>query len=194
MGSEAEIETPYSILFEDKMKKPQKHARNKNWKSFKKFFEADKKGLMEPFEFHGNTAIHVAAESNDPKLLTALLEMLSASERWRVLRKKNDHQNTLLHEVPYCSNVKMADVVFKFEKDLSSPEEKPLLELINDFGETPVFAAAKYGNLRMLKHMAERVVDLEKHFHREEDKISILHVAVLGQYFGVYLCLMKISS
>lgn len=165
----------------------------KKWKSFKIFFETDKKALMEPFDFHGNTAVHVAARSNDPKLLTALLEMLSASERWRVLRKKNDHQNTLLHEVPYCSNVKMADVVFKFEKDLPSPEEeisdeskRPLLEIKNDFGETPVFRAAKHGNLRVLKHMANHVVDLEKHFHREEDKTSILHVAVLGQYFATH--------
>ena len=49
----------------------------------------------------------------------------------------------------FCTRVEMAGVVFKFEKEAppeDAPEEKkglPLVEIINDSGETPLFRAAK---------------------------------------------------
>ena len=75
------------------------------------------------------------------------------------------------------------------------PEEKKqsLLELGNDLGETPIYRAAKYGKLKILKKMANYVVDMEKHFQRK-DGTSILHIAIIGQYFGESFVISSLQS
>lgn len=95
--------------------------------------------------------------------------------------------------------VEMADVVFEFEKMLQPPadeevsEEKkgPLLGFANHKGETPLFRAAKYGKLKMLKHMADHMAkhkegNIRSHLYRA-DKYCALHASVIGQYFGISL-------
>jgi len=168
----------------------QRAARGGNWRMFKKILEEDTKRLVGPFDLFGNTAIHVATRSNNPGLLRELLELLSEEERWHALRKGNCVNNTLLHEIVFCTTVEMAGVVLKFENEAAPediPEEKkrvPLLEIVNDSGETPLFRAAKLGRLKMLKYMAKHADgDIRRLFVRY-DKYSILHASILGQFFG----------
>ncbi|CAJ1933841.1 unnamed protein product [Sphenostylis stenocarpa] len=92
----------------------------------------------------------------------------------------------------------MAGVVFKFENeaapDLDVPEEKkrvPLVEIINNSGETPLFRAANLGRLKMLKYMAKHAqADIRRHFV-SYDKYSILHASILGQFFDVAIWLLN---
>ncbi|KAK7312216.1 hypothetical protein VNO77_35924 [Canavalia gladiata] len=187
--------------FDEKTVRAQRAARSENWKLFKKILEEDNKCLLENFDLFGNTAIHIATRSNNPRLLWELLEMLPQEDKWHALRKGNCVNNTLLHEIIFCTRVEMAEVVFKFEKQVKAPpnepEEKkqlPLVELTNDSGETPLFRAAKLGKLKMLKYMAKHAVgDIRRLFVRR-DKYSILHASILGQFFDVAIWLLNMDE
>ncbi|RDX58303.1 Ankyrin repeat-containing protein ITN1, partial [Mucuna pruriens] len=179
-------------MFDETTMRCQRAAMSGNWRLFKKILEEDTKCLVEPFDLFGNTAIHVATRSNNPRLLRELLEALPEKDRWQALRKGNCVNNTLLHEIIFCTTVEMASVVFKFEKEV--PEEHkglPLLELTNNSGETPLFRAAKLGKLKMLKFMAQHAqADIRTLFVRF-DKYSILHASILGQFFDVAIWLLN---
>ncbi|XP_028755255.1 uncharacterized protein LOC114714661 [Neltuma alba] len=204
-------------MFSETMREAQRAYNSKEWEKFKKIFaDNDKMYLLQDFDLCGNTAITKAVDSNDPEILKELLGKLSEEERWRVIRKKNHAGNTLLHEIAEACNVaEMADIVLDFEKtiplppelaekekaemaELSSEEKKeqeeekrrPLLEWKNLKGETPVFKAAKFGNLKMLtnfvKH-AENLPQANMKIHQESATETILHASVNGQYFDVAL-------
>ncbi|KAK7350562.1 hypothetical protein VNO77_09321 [Canavalia gladiata] len=196
-------ETP---LFDEKMKDAQKAAKANRWEEFKKIMKDDKKKLLEWFDLFGNTPIHVATRSNNPQLLKELLDMVPEEDRWQALCKENREGNIVLHEIIFCKKVQMADVVFEFEKNLKpwskeeTSEEKKgsLVEFTNHKGESPLFRAAKYGKLKMLKHMANyiatnKIGDIRTHFHRA-DQYSALHASVIGQYFDVALWLVRIDK
>ncbi|XP_054792687.1 uncharacterized protein LOC129298317 isoform X1 [Prosopis cineraria] len=195
LGSEVEKK----IKFDPKMERPQEYALHCDWVSFKTFFHNDPKALIQTFDLAGNTAIQVATRSDDPDLIRQLLDMLpDDNDRRQALRTGNAHKNTLLHQVIFCDNLEMVDTVLNYETDKKlkkiDDDEEDLLELLNDLSETPVYRAAKYGRLRMLKHMARLVDDIKKHFHRRQPKLditSILHIAIIGQHFDVALWLSK---
>ncbi|KAF7845470.1 ankyrin repeat-containing protein ITN1-like [Senna tora] len=184
--------------YKDKMEKPKRHALLKNWAAFKHFFQQDKAALLEPIDSSENTAIQVAARSNDPQLVIELLEMLQPTHRIFALRKGNAHKNTLLHQLIYCSNVNMVDALLQYHQKLTQTDaqaetEVPLLELTNELGETPVYRAAKYGRLDVLNHMATHVPlhHIHNHFPPKIHNTSILHVAIIGQYFEVAMWLIS---
>ncbi|XP_054814045.1 uncharacterized protein LOC129314590 isoform X2 [Prosopis cineraria] len=187
LGSEVEKK----IKFDPKMERPQEYALHCDWVSFKTFFHNEPKALIQTFDLAGNTAIQVATRSDDPDLIRQLLDMLpDDNDRRQALRTGNAHKNTLLHQVIFCDNLEMVDTVLNYETDKRlkkiDDDEDDLLELLNDLSETPVYRAAKYGRLRMLKHMARLVDDIKKHFHRRQPKLditSILHIAIIGQHF-----------
>ncbi|XP_028764609.1 uncharacterized protein LOC114722684 [Neltuma alba] len=185
-------------LVDPRMEEPQTFALLGKWDYFLNYFrqKAAADDLIKPFNLAGNTAIHIAARSDNPDLLRKLLDMLekaSIDHRREALREVNAHKNTLLHQVALCEEVEMVDLVLKYEKDknLAKPDDENLLELRNDLGETPVYRAAKYGRLRMLKRMAQHVENMEPHFHRTSDFTSILHIAIIGQHFDVAKWLSK---
>jgi len=170
-------------LFCEEMKEAQKAAMEKQWKEFKKIMMQKPENILKQFDLFGNTAIHVATRSH-PQLLSELLEMVpDEEERWNALCRKNVEGNTVLHEIVFSKKAKkMVDVVFRFEDQLLTPQKKPLLELTNNQGETPLFVAAMHGKLKILKYMANRVQNLGKHFRRS-DKYNALHASVIGQHF-----------
>ncbi|KAK4259056.1 hypothetical protein QN277_005431 [Acacia crassicarpa] len=195
--------------FSERIKRAQRAFRREDWRAFKEIFEEDKNDLLKDFDLFKNTAINAAARSDSPKLLQDLLEMLSEQQRWRALTKKNCEGNTLLHEIALvCRVVKMANVVFEFEKKTAASPEveeeeqekgKLLVERKNTKGETPLFRAAKFGNLKMVIHMAKYVddaqpqSDMEIHLLRRDGdtQTTILHASINDQSFDVTLWIMN---
>ena len=182
---ESDAANPY----DEKMKMPQMYYFRNQLEAFKEFFRNDPKALLEPFDLQGNTAIHIATKSDNPQLLRELLERVPQLDRRRALRILNAHGATVMHSLVSCSHVEMVDLLLSYDAEIE-PEEGPLLELKNDIGETPFYRAAKRGNLKLLKKMVNHVTDMEKHFNRDSDDTSILHIAIIGQYFGESITLL----
>ena len=68
------------------------------------------------------------------------------------------------------------------------PDERKLEDLLkaeNNLGETPIYRAVAHGQTQMAKSLAAKVRDLSSHFRRRKDEMSILHIAVIGQHFGL---------
>ncbi|KAI9124141.1 hypothetical protein K1719_005441 [Acacia pycnantha] len=211
-SSEIKIE---GDLFSDIVREAQRAYRSKEWDKFKKIFADNKVDLLKDFDLLGNTAINMAARSNNPEILKELLGNLSEEQKWRAFRKKNSQGNTLLHDIAVnCSTVAMADIVLDFERittlplpelaaeeediaELSEEEKKereeekkrPLLEWKNLKLETPVFKAAKFGNLKMLNHLVKRVDEVggDMKIHQESPGETILHASVNSLSFDVAL-------
>ena len=175
-------------LFSEEMKEAQKAAMEKQWKEFKERMVKNQGNILKQFDLFGNNAIHVATRSH-PQLLKDLIEMVPVPQRWHALCKQNGEGNTVLHEIVFSKMAKeMADVVFSFEDQLLPQEmedKRPLLEIRNKRGESPLFVAAMHGKLKILKHMANRVgsmQNLRDHFRRS-DKYNALHASIIGQHF-----------
>ncbi|KAI9124168.1 hypothetical protein K1719_005468 [Acacia pycnantha] len=190
-------------LFSDTLREAQRAYRSKEWDKFRKIFADNMVDLLKDFDLLGNTAITMAARSNNPEILKELLGNLSEEQKWRAFRKKNSQGNILLHDIAVnCSTVAMADIVLDFERttpfpaELATEEEKeeteeekrrPLLEWKNLKRETPVFKAAKFGNLKMLSHLVTRVDGGDMKIHQESSGETILHASVNNQSFDVAL-------
>jgi len=186
-------------LFCEETKEAQKAAMEKRWKDFKKKMMENRGIILTKFDLLGNTAIHVATRSN-PELVREMIEMVPEAERWHALCKPNGEGNTVLHEIVFSKKaMEMAEVVFRFEEQLvprEMEEKKPLVELRNNRGETPLFVAAMHGKLKILRYMANRVgtVDNLRNHFRRSDKYNALHASVIGQHFrtsfiSLYTCL-----
>ncbi|KAK7245568.1 hypothetical protein RIF29_40415 [Crotalaria pallida] len=175
----------------EKMKKPYILAKIYDWQGFKEFFCKHKDLLNKQIDLHQSTPFHYAAHCGSPRMYEEMLEMVDPLDMQRVLRMQDDMGNTPLHEVAFTGEVEMTDCILKYE-DKESQQYESLLGMRNYLGETPVYRAAALGKTNLLKHFVQDLgVDLSGHFHRTGDKMSILHTAVIDQFFGTALWLLK---
>ncbi|KAI9123895.1 hypothetical protein K1719_005195 [Acacia pycnantha] len=208
MGKESsEIEIEGGNMFSETMRRAQDAYWIYDWKAFKQIFEQDKTELLNHFDLFEDTPISIAIRSDKPNLLKDLLNMLSGEERWVAFTKPNCRGNTLLHNIALRKrlSIKMGDVILDFEKEEAAalPEEErkkrgpKLLEMKNESGETPLFRAAAFGNLKMLKHLVEEHIIAEQaeddlfKIHQYSKTETILHACINGQHFDVALWIIS---
>ncbi|XP_020989838.1 uncharacterized protein LOC107468162 [Arachis duranensis] len=175
----------------EKMKKAYILAKRYEWEEFGKFFRENKELLDKEIDLHKSTAFHYAAHCGRPSMYKEMLEMVDDPVGIQhVLRLQDDMGNTPLHEVAFVGEVEMTDHILKYNDD-DSEQFKPLLFMKNNLGETPVYRAAALGKTKLLQHFVCVLnIDLSPHFHRN-DSMSILHTAVIDQFFGTALWLLK---
>ncbi|KAK7306477.1 hypothetical protein VNO77_44420 [Canavalia gladiata] len=169
------------------MKKPYKRAKRYDWEGFGRFFRKHKSLLDKQIDLHQSTPFHYAAHCGNPGMYREMLEMVDKSDIKRVLRLQDDMGNTPLHEVAFTGEVKMTESILEYEEeDEGSTQYQPLLEIRNKLGETPVYRAAALGKTELLEFFLDtKRVDPHIHFHRTVDNMSILHTAVIDQFFGL---------
>jgi ankyrin repeat protein len=175
----------------EKMKEPYILAKRYNWKGFLEFFLEHKELLDKQIDLHQSTPFHYAAHCGSSEMYNEMLARIDPKEMQHVLRMQDDMGNTPLHEVAFTGEVEMTKSILKKEEETMSEQfPKPLLELRNILGETPVYRAAALGKTNLINYFVEELgVDLRDHFHRTEDNKSILHTAVIDQFFGFFLTL-----
>ncbi|KAK4259061.1 hypothetical protein QN277_005435 [Acacia crassicarpa] len=204
----SEIEIEGGNMFSETMRRAHVAYRNSDWKTFKQIFEQDKTELLNHFDLFEDTPISIAIRSGNPKLLKDLLNMLSGEERWVAFTKPNCRRNTLLHNMAMRKrrlSVQMTEVILDFEKEdeAALPEEErkkrrpKLLERKNESGETPLFRAAAFGNLEMLKHVVQDHIKAEEaegdlfKIHQYSETETILHACINAQHFDVALWIIS---
>ncbi|KAL9444406.1 hypothetical protein AB3S75_017570 [Citrus x aurantiifolia] len=148
------------------------------------------KELLDYRTTSGDSAIHIAAAMEDPRLIQEFLERLTPETRLGVLKQKDKFGNTGLHEASVVENYDVASILVDFSRK-SGDAYKGLVEARNRLGETPVYRAAALGKTKLLQILTEQVGDSRCHFHRQKDNMTILHMAVLGQHFETAIWLLN---
>nr|XP_048322769.1 uncharacterized protein LOC125418166 isoform X2 [Ziziphus jujuba var. spinosa] len=171
------------------MTRPYRAAMEGKLGEVKIFYEKYPERLQAPLTVNGNTAIHIAVFIRDMKLLKSLLQILKSQseesppfpilgdkeEEESLFEVKNLHGQTALHLAAADGNLEALNL-------LLCKDEK-LLNIRNDRGETPLFVAASYGKTEAVKYLYRRIKEDKKPHVERKDKTSILHVAILGEYF-----------
>ncbi|XP_020232331.1 uncharacterized protein LOC109812717 isoform X2 [Cajanus cajan] len=180
------------IALIEKMKKPYIMAKRCDWESFRKYFRKHKELLDKQVDLHHSTPLHYAAHCGNPEMYKEMLGLVREEDIKRVLRLQDDMGNTPLHEVAFTGEVEMTKSILEYEEKPGSDQYQPLLEMRNHLGETPVYRAAALGKTDLLAYfLLVCRVDTANHFHRTADKMSILHTAVIDQFFGTALWLLR---
>jgi len=174
----------------ERMKRPYIMAKRYDWEGFRKFFCEHKNLLDKQIDLHHSTPFHYAAHCGNPEMYKEMIEWVGEGDIKRVLRLQDDMGNTPLHEVAFTGEVEMTKSILEHEEEAGSDQYQALIEMRNNLGETPVYRAAALGKTDLLIFFLEDCqVDPNIHFHRQEDKMSILHTAVIDQFFGSSLSL-----
>ena len=171
------------------LRKPYLAALGGQWDVMKSFFEENENRaqLCSQMTVEKDTAFHIAAYSEGKGLLQHLVELLPAYSLFEALNKKNTHGNNTFHEVAATDGVETAEFLVEKLQEVNRPDEgrlEDLLKAANKLGETPIYRAVAHGQTKMAKYLATKVGDLSTHFRRGDD-MSILHIAVIGQRFGL---------
>ncbi|KAK8349962.1 hypothetical protein V6Z12_A06G177200 [Gossypium hirsutum] len=159
-------------------------------------YKQNHEALFNPITVCGDTMFHVAAYRGSEAMLQTLVELVPQTKRREVLKMKNVYGNTVLHELVTTAQAEAADLLMKevlFSDGLNHEdyirEREEILADRNKLGETPLFRAVEYGNMSMVKYLAIQIEgmggNLHKHYTRDHDGLSILHIAVIGQHFGL---------
>ncbi|KAL2341021.1 hypothetical protein Fmac_008961 [Flemingia macrophylla] len=175
-----------------KMKKPYIMAKRYEWESFREYFRKHRELLDKQIDLHHNTPLHYAAHCGNPEMYREMLGLVDSDDVKRVLRLQDDMGNTPLHEVAFTGEVEMTKSILEHDELPGSEQYQPLLEMRNNLGETPVYRAAALGKTNLLCLFLQQLnVDPTIHFHRTGDRMSILHTAVIDQFFGTALWLLR---
>ncbi|GFZ03265.1 hypothetical protein Acr_15g0018730 [Actinidia rufa] len=135
-------------------------------------------GPLHTSSIHKDTILHMATYYGKSELALNLLEMLPDSESDK-LTMENDTGNTMLHEAANSDKI----VPVAMEMLRKAPK---LLGMRNKYGETALFVAARYGQMKMFKFLDKQGEEGErKTFYQKKDQTTILHAAIIHGHFGV---------
>ncbi|XVF71550.1 hypothetical protein PTKIN_Ptkin12aG0047000 [Pterospermum kingtungense] len=200
MAKEIDISKPEMINF-DEMREAYAKVLKNDAQGLKGIYQKNPDAIFNQITACRDTIFHIAAYRGCKEVLKVLVTMVAQSKKRQLLKMKNIHGNTILHEVATTTNVKAAYVLIgellysdgsqNHESDIREREE--ILSDRNKLGETPLFRSAEYGNKTMVMYLAsevERVGNLQDHYKRY-DGVSILHIAVISQRFETAIWLLN---
>ena len=171
-----------------RLRKPYLAVLKGEWDTMRDYFKKNPKDLFFPLSIVKDTAFHIAAYSEGKELLQCLVDLVERpSSLFEALQMKNIHGNNTFHEVAITERVERAEFLVKKLQRVYGPNVGKLEELLKDTAfhiETPIYRAVALGQTKMAKYLATKVGDLSYHFGRN-DHMSILHIAVIGQHFGL---------
>ncbi|BFG27410.1 hypothetical protein CerSpe_136840 [Prunus speciosa] len=188
----------------EELKLPYDLAMENDWEGMKRYYVDNRQNLNCPMTVDEDTALHIVAsccrsKSQGKQVLEFLINLLPPSydERCKAVRVPNKLGNNVLHEVAMSGNLEAATfLVRNFNKPTSNEENStlPLIDIRNELGESPLYRAAALGHPDLVQFFAEKLEEnpenLRRHFHRN-DRMSILHITVIGQQFRTALWLQR---
>ncbi|KAG6573477.1 Espin, partial [Cucurbita argyrosperma subsp. sororia] len=169
-------------VYEEK-KQLYKLALRGEWRHLREVCK-DARQLMMPINNSGETALHLAVHSGKEEPLKTILEQLvlpinnsgemDYTEHW-----KSSAENTPLHEAATAGNLDAFKLLVEFRKE-------DLLAL-NKRGETPLYRAARYGQLQIVEYILN---ECEDYYTRSplnwmaDGTTPIIHEAIQSENFG----------
>lgn len=155
-----------------------KAVMREEWKKLPEEFKFDETKITFPITSSQDTVLHLGVYSGDEQptrtFLAATLE--NVEEFW-----VNNVGNTPLHEAATVGNLAAVKLFVEFKK------EDMLVK--NIYRETPLYRAAKYGQLHIVEYFLD---DCDDFFTRSFlnwtagiDDTPIIHVAIQSENFGL---------
>ncbi|GLU15595.1 hypothetical protein SLE2022_320710 [Rubroshorea leprosula] len=177
----------------EEIREPYVKALGNDWENIKTLYQTKRSALFNPLTPCGDTVFHIAAYMGSIDLLRVLFDMVAMPRKCEVVRMKNNHGNTLLHEVATSNKVEAA----KFLAEIAHEGRARMLMDRNNLGETALYRAAAFGNKATVEYLANEV-ELqdqgnlqEDHFTRTSDSLSILHIAIMNEKFQTAIWLLN---
>ncbi|KAJ4977211.1 hypothetical protein NE237_002317 [Protea cynaroides] len=121
-----------------------------------------------------DTVFHLLALNCHSKVFNDLLLKLPLDD---LMMMRNFDGDTTLHEAARVGCLEIATLMLQ--------KEANLIIARNKLGETPIFAAAAFGQKKMLRSLSEKP-DCGNGLRRD-DGSTILHAAVIGEFYGIFL-------
>ncbi|XAR65701.1 hypothetical protein NMG60_11009892 [Bertholletia excelsa] len=131
------------------------------------------------------TVLHVASFYEKTDLVLKLLDQIRTTNKITGLTVRNDIGNTVLHDAA------ASDLMVGAAREMLSlaPE---LLVSRNNSGETAVFRAVRFGQIKMFDFLEEKIEERRGEMEEDEwkricwkeDGTTVLHIAVLFEHFG----------
>ncbi|KAL6332613.1 hypothetical protein AAG906_009933 [Vitis piasezkii] len=145
---------------------------------------------------HDNTFLHLAIRFKQKDMVEELLTMLPEEGNPPLWNIKNKEGNTILHELACSDSMKnlAGKVLGRYEPyEDKHTELEMLLTARNEFGETPIFCAARHGQTEMFEFLAEKMnlnnrSEEVKHHLQRDDKTTVLHISITTECFGELFC------
>ncbi|CAL9020150.1 unnamed protein product [Prunus brigantina] len=180
---------------------PYQWAMYDNWERLKRHYSDNPREVLVPLTTNNDTVLHVVAFAGRKDMLEFLISLIKeARQLHHALTMENGQGNTALHEVAATGNLEAGMLWVGLDNrvrielarlDLHQNGAR-VIEIRNQLGETPLYRAAAFGHTKLAKYLATQVVDdIELHFQRHVDQVSILHIAVIGQHFETAVWLQK---
>lgn len=173
-----------------RMTEPYRAAIEGKWQEVKSFYEHNDELMHTSLTPSGDTALHVAVYSGDTDLLDFLLQIVKSESDFMMATKEtpfritNNYGQTALHEAAGPGSVTAAALLLSYDENLLSVQ--------SESGETALFRAAAFGRTKFIKYLASKIKgDVGPPHLRRKDDTPILHIAILGRFFGYSFFLFK---
>ena len=142
---------------------------------------------------YNNTFLHMAIRFKQKDRVEQLLGMLPKQESFpdAVWNIKNNEGNTILHELSASDSWKesASNLV-----EMCKGKEQELLIAKNELGETPIFCAARHGQIEMFEFLAGEMKltaqgpEDRKPYLRRKDGTTVLHISIFTGCFSELFC------
>ncbi|XP_042501938.1 protein ACCELERATED CELL DEATH 6-like [Macadamia integrifolia] len=135
-----------------------------------------------PINASGDTVYHVLGRNFHAKVVSELLLKFPYHD---LMTMRNSEEETALHEAARVGCIEIADLIFQKQDDL--------ITVRNKLGATPIFEAAAFGQEKMLRFFFNKRSYSGNYddLRRNSDGSTILHAAVLGEFYGLALLIME---
>ena len=168
------------------------YAMQGEWAKANKLYQKNPWLRSEKITVDGNTALHLAVQDRNDKVVEEMVKLVSFEQSDDVLKSQNKQGNTPLHLSASIGNVSMCNCFLSKYKDLLSvlnkEGENPLLSVLNEGGENPLFLAARFGQIKAFLCLAP---ELESGLLRNKKGETILHSAMAEGHFGKHFHLLS---
>lgn len=156
----------------DKRREMFRHAMNNEWEQVVNIYSEDQQIRGAKFSGSHETILHIAVYDGK----TDAVKKLVAKSSPQVLEQTNVNGNTALHLAAALGMVDMCERMVSKHPDL--------INIRNFDGETPLFLSALHGRKNTFLCLHSKYPQpLPSMCCRRNDGTSILHVAILGEYF-----------
>ncbi|XP_038887556.1 uncharacterized protein LOC120077673 isoform X2 [Benincasa hispida] len=169
-----------------------KNAMKGRWKEVVKRYATDVRAREVKITKRGDTVLHVAVCDGQVGVVEELTTIISAEEKKggeennskKLVAMANDRSATALHLAATLGNVKMC-------YDIANVDHS-LVGIRNNDGETPLFLAALHGNKDAFLCLHSFCAHTTDHCRRSKDGQTILHCAIMGDFFELALYIIKL--